>query len=251
MAQPKANHPTNSARRRYQNRAASAGIGRRGNARFPATCRIQEPEETAQDQGQAQHDGGHQIGKDDLSQKRRPVEGQKGSDASEPEDRHFRETERETQADGAQPLRPGLHRQGKEPLLWMGGHFPEHPFGSGAQGNEPEDEDEHPHEAAPLQLGKQAICGASKFAWQPGRGGGQGGEVLPQACGPSRHHLGCGRCGLRRRRRRRRLMLLVDPSANGRILQQLEKLLHLRRRRAQRRGGLTVGGRNPHEHDGH
>jgi hypothetical protein len=37
----------------------------------------------------------------------------------------------------------------------------EHPFGSGAQGNEPKDKDEHPDQAPPLQLGKQAICSAS------------------------------------------------------------------------------------------
>ena len=55
--------------------------------------------------------------------------------------------------------------------------------------------------------------------------------------------------GRSRERRRRGLLLLVDPAAHGRILQEVQELLHLRRGRVLRRGGLGVGGRSPREHE--
>ena len=236
---------------------AGGGGGQRDDPEAVCILRsaaVRRQEKPAQDQNQAQNHGRDQIREDDLPQERRPVEGQEGADAPEPEDRHFAEAEGETQADGAHPLGHGFHGHGSDPLLRVGGDLPEEPFGSGAQGNEPEDKDQHAHEAAALQLGEQAIRGAAELARQARRGGREGGEVVPQARGSGRHHLGGvisvavggGSC---KRRRRRGLLLLVDPAANGRILQEVQELLHLGRGRVLRRGGLGVGGRSPHEHE--
>ena len=58
--------------------------------------------------------------------------------------------------------------------------------------------------------------------------------MVPQARGSGRHHLGGCRLGsgrrrpCKRRRRRELLLLLVDP-AHGRILQEVQELLHLGR----------------------
>jgi hypothetical protein len=113
-------------------------------------------------------------------------------------------------------------------VLRLGCDRAEYPFGSGAQGNEAEDEDQDLYEAVPAQLGQQVICGPAELAQQPRCRGRKGSEMGLQGCDSSRHHGGvCGRRGIWQRRLECGLMLLVDPSSNHRILQQLEKLLHL------------------------
>ncbi len=124
---------------------------------------------------------------------------------------------------------------------------PEDPLRAGSQCHKTGNQHEHGEPAAPLKLGEQAKMGGPELVRQARHGRRQRGHMLLKTNDAlGQQPRGCGRCfGWHNGSR---LLLLAQPSAHDGILQQLQQLLHLPRRRLRRRSGLGSCRRDACQH---